>query len=169
MKKIIEFGKIDFEGTGKKINPVTIEIKLKNEDSEQPVFSVCGDVWNSKKNDILMGGQCLDELLTYFKKNKLFLEIYRLWNLYHLNDMHAGTKKQENFLNKNNIKNWANDYTNTCEFLNKNNLLYDNGIKFGTTLNYWAIPTKDLEKIKKIIKNDYITINNDIFLKVENF
>lgn len=166
MNKIIEFSKIDFEGIGRKINPVTLEINLKGE--EEPVFTVSADVWNSKKTDILMGGQCLDELVPYFKNNKLFMEIYRLWDLYHLNDMHAGTKKQENFLKKHNIKNWASNYNETCEFLNKNNMLYDNGVEFGTVWHYWAIPKKDLEKIKKIIVNDYKIINNDIFLKVEN-
>ena len=110
------------------------------------------DVWNSKRTDILMGGQCLDDLFPYLKNNKLFLEIYRLWNLYHLNDLHAGTKKQEEFLKKHHIKNWANKYDETCEFLNKNNMLYDKGVKFGTTWHYWNIPKKDLEKIKKIIE-----------------
>lgn len=166
MKKIIEFGKIDFNGTGKKINLVTLEINLKKE--KHPIFTVSADVWDSEKTDILMGGQCLDELIPYFKNNRLFMEIYRLWDLYHLNDMHAGTKKQENFLKKHNVKNWASNYDETCEFLSKNNMLYDNGVKFGTVWHYWAIPKKDLEKIKKIITNDYKIINNDIFLKVEN-
>ena len=154
MKKVIEFGKIDIYGIGRKINPVTIKVELREEESDEPVFSVCGDVWNCKKTDIVMGGQCLDELVPFLKNNKLFMEIYRLWKLYHLNDLHTGTKKQEEFLNKNNVKNWANDYENTCEFLNKNNLLYDKGVKFGTTWHYWAIPKKDLEKIKRIIKKE---------------
>lgn len=158
MKKIIEFGKIDFNGTGRKINLVTVEVNLKGE--EKPVFSVCANVWNSKKTDILMGGQCLDDLLPYFKNNKLFMEIYRLWKLYHLNDLHAGTKKQEKFLEYHNIKDWASRYDETCEFLNKNNMLYDKGVKFGTTWHYWDISQKDLEKIKKIMVNDYKIINN---------
>lgn len=158
MQRIIEFGKIDYNGIGRRINLVTLEINLKGE--EKPVFTVCANVWNSKKTDILMGGQCLDELLPYFKNNKLFKEIYRLWDLYHLNNLHAGTKKQEEFLKKYCIKDWANKYEETCDFLNKNNMLYDNGVKFGTTWHYWDIPKKDLEKIKKIIENDYKIINN---------
>ena len=158
MQKIIEFGKIDFNGTGRKINLVTLEINLKGE--EKPIFTVSAYVWNSKKTDTLIGGQCLDELLPYFKNNKLFIEIYRFWKLYHLNDFHAGTKKQEEFLNYHNIKNWASEYDKTCEFLNKNNMLYDKGVKFGTTWHYWDIPKKDLDKIKKIIVNDYKIVNN---------
>lgn len=150
MKKTIEFGKIDFNGRGRKINLVTLEINLEGE--KKPVFSVSADVWNSKKTDILMGGQCLDDLLPYFKNNKLFIEIYRLWSLYHLNDLHAGTKKQEIFLKKHYIKNWAGEYEKTCEFLKENNMLYDNGVKFGETWHYWDIPQKDLEKIKKIME-----------------
>ena len=164
--KIIEFGKIDFLGCGKKINLVTLEVELRGE--KKPTLSVCGNVWNAKKTDIIIGGQCLDELLQYFKNNILFMEIYRLWKDYHLNDLHAGTKKQENFLIKNNVKNWANNYEETCEFLSKNNLLYDKGVKFGEKWHYWAIPKKDLKKIEKIIKNDYKIINNDIFIKTNN-
>lgn len=151
MQRVIEFGKIDYNRTGKRINPVTLKINLKGE--ERPVFSVSADVWDSKKTDTLMSGQCLDDLLPYFKNNKLFIEIHRLWDLYHLNDFHAGTKKQENFLKKNHIKDWASKYYETCEFLDKNNMLYDEGIKFGATWHYWDIPEKDLKKIKKIILN----------------
>lgn len=151
MQRTIKFGKIDYNGTGRKINLVTLKINLEGE--EKPVFTVSADVWNSKKTDILMGGQCLDNLLPYFKSNKLFVEIYRLWDLYHLNNLHAGTKRQEEFLKKFHIEDWADKYYETCEFLNKNNMLYDKGVKFGTTWHYWDIPKKDLEKIKKIILN----------------
>lgn len=150
MKKIIEFGKIDFNGIGRKINLVTVELNLKGE--EKPAFTVSANVWNSKKTDILMGGQCLDDLLPYFENNKLFVEIYRLWKLYHLNDLHTGTKKQEDFLINHHVKNWASEYDKTCKFLSKNNMLYDKGVKFGTTWHYWDIPKKDLQEIKKIIK-----------------
>lgn len=151
MNKIINLGKIDFYGTGEKTNKVDIEIKLKEEGTKK-IFSVCANVWNARNSDVICAGQCLDELQPFFKNNKLFKEIYKLWNLYHLNDMHAGTKRQENFLKKNNIKNWANNYEEVCEFLDINNLLYDNEIKFGTTWHYWEIPEKDLKKIYEIIE-----------------
>lgn len=155
MERIIELGKIDYLKIGKKINLVTLEIELRNDEKNRPVFSVCGNVWDNRKKDILIGGQCLDELFPYFKNNELFVKIYKLWKKHHLNNLHSGTKKQEKFLIKNNIQNWANDYKKVCEFLNKNNLLYDKGIEFGATWHYWDIPKKDLEEIIKIIEEEY--------------
>ena len=150
MKKIIKLGKIDYEKTGDK-NMVDILIELRGEAGHE-VLSICGNIWNSKHSDIICGGQCLDEIKCYFRNNRTFKEVYRLWKLYHLNDLHAGTKKQEEFLHNNNIKNWANNYKEVCKILEKNNLLYDDGVKFGSTWHYWAIPEIDLMKIKELIK-----------------
>ena len=148
MKRIIKLGKIDFNGCGRKINMVDIEINLK----EDKNLSICGNIWNSKKTDILTGGQCCEEINKYFRNNKTFKKIYRLWKLYHLNDMHAGTIKQETFLNENGIKNWASNYEKVCKILEENGLLYDNGIKFGATWQYWEIPGNDLQEIKNLIE-----------------
>ena len=55
----INFGKIDAEGRGRKINSVDLKIELRNADTDKPEFSVCGDVWNSRHTDIVQGGQCI--------------------------------------------------------------------------------------------------------------
>lgn len=94
MERIIELGKIDYLKIGKKINLVTLEIELRNDEKNRPVFSVCGNVWDNRKKDILIGGQCLDELFPYFKNNELFVKIYKLWKKHHLNNLHSGTEKQ---------------------------------------------------------------------------
>ena len=150
MKKIIDFKKIDSCGIGRKINKVTIEIELQERENKK-ILSICGNVWNIRNTDIICSGQCLDELQPFFKNNKLFKEVYRLWKLYHLNNMHAGTRKQEKFLKKHGVENWTTNYEDICEFLNINNLLYDDGVKFGTVWHYWDIPKRDLEKIYKIL------------------
>ena len=150
MKKILKFGKIDYFGRGRKINAVDVSIELKNKENKE-ILSICGNIWNSKHSDLICGGQCLDELYEFLKNDEKFIEVYRLWKLYHLNDMHPGTKRQEEFLNHYNIKNWASEYEKTCKILKEYDLLYDGGIKFGSTWNYWGIPQNDLEKIKEII------------------
>jgi len=94
MKKYFDFGKIAFDST-RKINKVTVKVELKEKDGKE-VFSVSGDVWNSKGTDIVCGGQCLDSLVPYLKGNKTFMQIYRLWKLYHLNDMHAWCEHGDN-------------------------------------------------------------------------
>lgn len=151
IRKVIEFGKIDYLGIGRKENLVTIELELRERDDGKIEFSCCGNIWNRIKSEILCGGQCLDEIKKYIKK-PLFNKIYRLWKLYHLNTMHAGTKKQETFLEQHGFKDWANRYKETCDFLKENDLYYDNGVGFGCSWQYWKIPENDLEEIKKLIE-----------------
>lgn len=93
MKKIFNFGKIAADGSGIQRNAVTVEMEYK-EDGDKKRFSVSANVWNSRRSDVIMGGQCLDSLAPYFTENATFAEIYRLWKLYHLNDMHPECEHQ---------------------------------------------------------------------------
>ena len=86
MKRTFDFGCIDFKGRGKAVNHVTVEMEYKT-NGDKKCFSVCGKVWNARHSDIVCGGQCLDTIALYIN-NPVFSEIYRLWELYHLNDMH---------------------------------------------------------------------------------
>ena len=93
MKKIFDFGKIDYTGTGRKSYLVTVEMEYKEKNNGEKVLSICGNIWNTRKTDIVAGGQCLDTIARYIK-SPLFKEIYRLWKLYHLNDMHPECEHQ---------------------------------------------------------------------------
>lgn len=86
MKKIFEFGKIDFCRRGRKCNAVTVEMEYK-EEGDKKRFSVSASVWNNTRTDIVAGGQCLDSIAPFIH-DKRFTEILRLWKLYHLNDIH---------------------------------------------------------------------------------
>lgn len=92
MKKTFNFGKIDFENSGKKRNLVTVEIEYREENGKK-VFSASADVWNNTHTDIICGGQCLDRIAPYIN-DPIFTEILRLWKLYHLNDMHPECEHQ---------------------------------------------------------------------------
>ena len=92
MKRKFNFGKIAFDGSGIARNPVTVEMEYK-EDGNKKRFSVSANVWNNHHSDILAGGQCLDEIAPYIN-NPVFSEIFRLWKLYHLNDMHPECEHQ---------------------------------------------------------------------------
>ena len=88
MRKTFNFGKIAYY-SNRKENLVTVEIELKEKENGEKVFTACGDIWNRLHTDIISGGQNLDEIAkTPVGNNKIFKEIYRLWKLYHLNDMH---------------------------------------------------------------------------------
>ena len=84
MKKTINLGLVNYYG--KKLN-ATVEIEYKNKKEGQKVFSVSGSIGNE------CGGQCLDTIAEYIN-TPLFNEILRLWNEYHLNDMHPECEHQ---------------------------------------------------------------------------
>jgi hypothetical protein len=98
LSRKINFGKIDAEGRGRKINSVDLVIELRNADTNKPEFSVCGDVWNGRHTDIVQGGQCIDSIDKFFKNDRLYKFIENLWKKHHLNSMHAGTVEQESCL-----------------------------------------------------------------------
>lgn len=93
MKKRFNFGKIAVERPNIATNTVTVDMEYKEKSNGQKVLSVSGMVWNSRRSDCIMGGQCLDEIAHYVK-TPVFREIYRLWKLYHLNDMHPECEHQ---------------------------------------------------------------------------
>lgn len=150
-KKIINFGKIDFFETGRKINSVDIEIELRDTETG-PEFTVCGTVWNSKHTNCVQAGQCLDHLLPFFKNNKQFVEIHRLWKRWHLNTLKAGDKEQEEAV-KTYLKTHDYDYTEVCKYLDTLGLLVHNGYKYGTAWLTEQISAEDLEKIYKLLED----------------
>lgn len=91
MKKIFDFGKIDYNGTGAKRNLVTVEVEYRNENGRE-LFSACGNIWNARQTDVVCGGQCLDTIAEYIK-TPLFIAIFRLWKLYH-NETHPECEHQ---------------------------------------------------------------------------
>lgn len=154
MKKIIDFGKIDYNGSGRKNCTVTIELELRKKGGEEvftldaegkkkytgeitPVyyeFSACGNIYNPSRSDIYICGQCLDEIAEYIK-DPLFTEIYDLWKNYHLNGMNAGTPEQEEAIKK--MESGTYNYKTACEYL-KNIGLYEvkyTGLSIGRVYN----------------------------------
>ena len=153
MEKSISFGKIAFNGK-RKANEVTIDIELKYDYKNRPCFSADASVWNTRHTDIVMGGQCLDELLPFFKNNPKFLQIHELWKKYHLNNMHAGTPEQESALKEWHVRtNQKPDFSEDCEYLMTIGLYEvkdpetDGNYTYGSRWLYWDIPKDDLEKI----------------------
>lgn len=93
LKRVIKFGRIAYYSK-RKIYPVEVTIELRDSDTDKPEFVVSCEVWNSKRTDTVMGGQCLDSVALYFKNDKLYQLILNLWKKYHLNGLNAGTAEQ---------------------------------------------------------------------------
>jgi len=163
MKKEFDFGKIDYQGIGKKVNTVIVEVELyekecknfaTNEKELMWVFSASCGIWNGRKTDIIAGGQILESLKAYLK-NPLLYTIITFWERWNLNDMKCGSKRQcdeiEVFRKLTNIGNiWA--YEQECNYLKSIGLYEDGVFKWGN--GYWCekIPTEVVEKIKRLLK-----------------
>lgn len=159
-KRRIDFGNFVINNSNRRENRVVVEIELKDE-GKGPVLTVCGEAWNRINTDLILGGQCLDELKQYVKKNKLFNEIYRLWKLYHLNDLHAGTPTQERLLDDYFKKIGERySYDKACDYLKGVGLyevIMEDGSKFkyGHKWLYEPIPENDLNIINDIINGKF--------------
>lgn len=115
MEREIEIQKVDGYNNGIKNCMVSVDLEFKDGN-----FSACADLWNANHSDILMGGQCFDDLINEYpelKKNDLFMEVYDLWKNYHLNDMHAGTPEQEAAIEKWKADGNKYDYKEACKYL----------------------------------------------------
>ncbi len=116
----ISMGKINYLHNGKRSCPVKVEMELSlranSEGYEYWQFTARGNVFNHISTDIYMGGQCLDEIYDFKKADKNFKKIYGWWKNYHLNDLNAGTREQEQA-----IEEWKQthtyDYNTVCEYL----------------------------------------------------
>ena len=83
-EKTFDFGKIDYNGTGRRINKVTIDARLCDCDCDgKLMFSAMGGIWNSKSTDIVRGGQCFNAIAEFIK-DPLFKKLYGWWKKYHL-------------------------------------------------------------------------------------
>ena len=155
VRRTFDFGKIAYgEGT-RKINPVEVDVTLYTRDNKV-VFTASGTIYNSRKTDVYCGGQCLDEIAKYLHNAK-FRTIYKLWQKYHLNDMHAGTPEQEQLLDdyfKAEHKEY--NYDEAKKVLSDNNMLtvkLANGsdYTYGRGWLYEPIPEEDLQSIVDLL------------------
>ena len=159
--KVFSFGKFPISSK-KRVNEVTIEMELRKNENGKMVLSICGDVWNSRHTDCIIGGQCIDSILDEcpsLRFNELYMKLYGLWKRNHLNDMIAGSHRQEEA-----VKDWekqGNEYTyaTACEMLKKLDLYEDKEYiyegkpyKYGTAWLYRDISNEDMNSIKTLLK-----------------
>lgn len=125
---------------------VRVHLELEIDYDNKPIFSCWAECYRLGKH-----GQCLDAINPYMKNNTLWNIIYRLWKNYHLNNLHAGTKKQEQKLEEV-FGDLTVDYKDKCDCLSEYGLLEDDGHKYGQDWMLWEIPADDLAIIKAIME-----------------
>lgn len=74
-------------------------------------------------------------------------KLVNYWNIYHLNDLKAGTEKQEILLSSYDHKSYDDEVT----ILKANDLYNDRGYKYGTGWLYMPIPQEVIEDINKTV------------------
>lgn len=57
-------------------------------------FSMSAQIWQQNKRDILVGGQCVDEVAKLFPNDAKLQRMCKIWERWHLNDMRAGCEHQ---------------------------------------------------------------------------
>jgi len=149
MSKTFTFPKVAYTSS-RRVNLPTVEMELryKDDDMKKPVLSIRGNIWNATHTDIVMGGQCLDELASFDELfcNPLFKKLYRLWKAHHLK-ISRGGPLQEAALKDHK----CNSYEERCTYLESKGLLYEDGIKYGAQWWYHEIPESDLNEIVSLL------------------
>lgn len=158
-KRFNVFGKIAYDGK-RKINAVSVDVRLTEDAFGRPCLGISADIWNSKHTDCVCGGQCLDEIAKYKLEHnqELFDFLYYMWQNYHLNDMHAGTPEQEEALSKGCTD--RTDYKRACEYLEAQGLYeveyhgleYNGMYRYGSAWLYRPIDQKNLDKLLEVLE-----------------
>ena len=123
------------------------------EEVEAVRLSVCGSY--------RLGSGCCqnqDTIRTYRERVKakdlaLFDYILYIWEKYHLNDMKAGTQKQEALISAEGIRGDNYDYDKARETLEAFGLLNDRGYTYGTGWLYRPINPRELPEILELLKD----------------
>jgi len=89
MKHKYYLGKCDGGRGGHKYYEAYITWEL-----EDGKFSMCAEVWNHIKMDIIRGGQCVDDVAAMFPNDKKARRMRAIWERWHLNDCRAGCEHQ---------------------------------------------------------------------------
>lgn len=131
---------------------IKVDMYLKFEDGKI-VFSCVGQI------SLEAGGQCEDDIDKYLKWDKVWDKIYYLWKTHHLNDMHAGTPKQENLIKMGRLAGVdLSSYDKELDFLREYYVECDEldgePYKYGTKWLYRPIPETDLWEILSLLLED---------------
>lgn len=139
-------GKVNFHDA----NGHAVRLEYKVEDGR---FSMSGDTQGHY-------GQCQDAIKPKTQAQK---DLLKFWNEYHLNDMHAGTKKQEKAI-KDHYGDKPYNYDDACNYLKsinlysvtrpveKNGLIIPESYRYGSGWITEKLPAFFTENLIKVIK-----------------
>lgn len=148
-RKTLDFGKVDYNGSGRKNCRVTVEVELREQNGNLEL-SICGSVWNPGETDIYSGGQNLDQLVELVPTAKM-RRIHEVWQRWHLNAMKAGTPAQEAFLRlrKADFPGYPTSYYDWAkDVLRSHGLQPDNGYSYGSAWLTEELPADIIAEVR---------------------
>jgi hypothetical protein len=145
--KVLSFGKIDYNHSGRRNCKVTIEVELRPTEHGTEL-SICGNIWNPRETDIYSCGQNIDTIAEYIHSPKM-RRIKEIWEQWHLNGMRAGTPIQEKAVKewRNKTNNHSFAYTEICEYLKSINLYEVDGYKYGSAWLMEPLPQDIIDEV----------------------
>ena len=151
--------KVDATGNGIKDNASVIEWSLYDFNDGRVRFTMSATIWNRLGTDCIQAGQCLDEIRRLYRFNPLVKEMVEVWKLWHLNDMNAGTPRQEAYLkgyrqafldtHNHEMDSWS--YDTRLDILEKAGLSPDphhENYVYGTAWLHTVLPQDVIDKVK---------------------
>lgn len=162
-KKVVQFDKVDYRGSGRK--SYTPEIEFGLELHEWPdkrtidlelagpylEFTASGGIWNPRMTDYVTCGQNLEEILNLVPENGDLRRLVTIWRRWHLNGLHAGTTRQMEIIElmsplypwlfKNGL------YDGRLAVLELSNLLFDNDYCYGSAWLVELLPNEVVDQI----------------------
>jgi len=144
----LNLGKVAARGK-RKINAVELVLELRQQ-KEGVEVSICGNVWNNIRTDLVSGGQNTEAIRGFFPHSKRVQRICELWDRWHLNQMNAGTPAQTTAINAWRAEGHAYDYTKACDHLAAIGLLYDDMYKYGSAWLTEEVPAEVLTELRAL-------------------
>lgn len=90
------------------------------------------------------GGQIRDTILEHYPSSDKVKRLVEIWGQWQLNDLRAGTRKQNEAL-----ENFGGDYNARCEYLKSIELYEDNGHKYG---HAWLVDPLPLDVRSEVVE-----------------
>lgn len=113
------------------------------------VVSITGNIRGCGSGQII---EKFEDFIPFFAKSDIdsAKKIAEIWHNYHLNDLQAGTKLQQDTLEENRnewYKDKEDNYGHQKAFLENRNLLKDRGYQYGTEWLYKPVPQEIIDFI----------------------
>lgn len=125
-------------------------VDLKKRRAPLLTLSITGNVkhqWGGER-----GGQCVGAIREIWGHIPKVAELCDIWDRWHLNDLRAGTRIQEDTLRGKKNRSKHEHYTWACNYLRRKGLLVDRGYKYGAEWLFEPIPAKVVARIKVLAK-----------------